>query len=196
MFQIHELIKNERVKAGLSEEEMARKLGIPRSTYQYWEENTPKIDKIKAVAVALNLPEDYFFVSDDEKVVAMQIPKQIIQNPTVEKLAQAVADQAKANKEHAEGYRIQAEAYKELLEIMRDMRKEMARADTQTIMDANLVRTLTGVEVLNQDSQKLLKMVKELTSKPKAHEDPLSQDGDKKAHQIGGDGKKPGKHRG
>lgn len=70
--QIHEKIEKERVKAGLTQEEMAEKLNIKRSTYQYWERKTPGIDKIKLVARALNLPYDYFFVTEDEKLVAYE----------------------------------------------------------------------------------------------------------------------------
>lgn len=102
---------------------------------------------------------------------------------------------SKAFIDQAEGFKIQAHAFALHIELMKQIREEMARAGTQAIMDANLVRTLTGVEVLNQDSQKLLKMVKDLASMPKAHRVPLSPDDDKKEHQIGGDGKKPGKHR-
>jgi transcriptional regulator with XRE-family HTH domain len=46
---------------------MAEKLKIKRSTYQYWEQKTPSIDKIKEVARVLNLPVDYFFGNTDEK---------------------------------------------------------------------------------------------------------------------------------
>lgn len=58
--EIHEKIKQARVSAGLNQDEIAEKIGIKRSTYQYWEENTPSLDKIKKVAKALNLSVDYF----------------------------------------------------------------------------------------------------------------------------------------
>lgn len=64
--QIHERIKNERLKANLTEEEMAARLGIKRSTYQYWEKKTPDFEKIKLVANALGLHENYFFTYNDE----------------------------------------------------------------------------------------------------------------------------------
>jgi HTH-type transcriptional regulator, cell division transcriptional repressor len=67
MLQIHEKIEQARVSAGLTQDEMAEKLNVKRSTYQYWEQKTPSIDKIKAVARALNLSDDYFFGSSDEK---------------------------------------------------------------------------------------------------------------------------------
>lgn len=66
MLQIHEKIKQERLSANLTEDEMADKLRISRSTYQYWEKKTPSIDKIKQVAKALGKPDDYFFVTIDE----------------------------------------------------------------------------------------------------------------------------------
>lgn len=66
--QIHEKIKQARISAGLTQDEMAEKLKIKRSTYQYWEEVTPSIDKIKRVIEVLKLPEDYFFVQNDENL--------------------------------------------------------------------------------------------------------------------------------
>lgn len=67
--QIHEKIEQARVSAGLSQDEMAEKLGIGRSTYQYWEKKTPSIDKILRVAKVLHLPDDYFFGDNDENIV-------------------------------------------------------------------------------------------------------------------------------
>lgn len=66
MLQIYQRIEQERISAGLTQEQMAEKLGIERSTYQYWEKKTPSTEKIIRVAKALGLPEDYFFVSKDE----------------------------------------------------------------------------------------------------------------------------------
>jgi transcriptional regulator with XRE-family HTH domain len=64
--QIHERIKKERLRQELSEEEVAKRLKIKRSTYQYWETVTPKVDKIKSVARALGLDENFFFIAPDE----------------------------------------------------------------------------------------------------------------------------------
>src|SRR5579871_1354584 len=61
MLHINKKIEQAMVAANLTQDELAQKLGIKRSTYQYWEKKTPTIDKIKAVTKALNLPEDYFF---------------------------------------------------------------------------------------------------------------------------------------
>lgn len=66
MLQIHEKIEQARISAGLSQEEMAEKLGIKRSTYQYWEQQTPSLAKIKKVAKVLNLSDDYFFGADEK----------------------------------------------------------------------------------------------------------------------------------
>lgn len=93
--QIHERIKTERIKAGLTEAQIADKLGVKRSTYQYWEKETPAIDKIKAVARALGLNDEYFFRIDDQKIVngaeTEPTPMQILSV-----LAQAFKDQAAA----------------------------------------------------------------------------------------------------
>lgn len=60
MMQIHDLIKQARIESGLTPEALATKIGVPRTTYLYWEENTPSIDKVKKVEVALGLPENFF----------------------------------------------------------------------------------------------------------------------------------------
>jgi transcriptional regulator with XRE-family HTH domain len=67
--QIHEKIEQARVSAGLTQDEVAEKIGVKRTTYAYWEQKTPGIDRIKQVADALDLPVEYFldenFVKDD-----------------------------------------------------------------------------------------------------------------------------------
>jgi transcriptional regulator with XRE-family HTH domain len=82
MLKIHQRIKNERVAAGLTEDEMAEKLNIGRSTYQYWEKKDPSIDKIKLVAKALGKDEDYFFIKNDENHINLPIP-QVNEDPAV-----------------------------------------------------------------------------------------------------------------
>lgn len=82
MRQIHERIKDERIKAGLSEDEMAEKLQIKRSTYQYWEKTTPSVEKIKEVSKVLGLPEVYFFINPDENVPRESIPDFTQKKPT------------------------------------------------------------------------------------------------------------------
>lgn len=65
--QINERIKREREKAGLKPGQLAKTLGIPRTTYLYWESATPDVEKIKSVARALGKDENYFFEQIDEK---------------------------------------------------------------------------------------------------------------------------------
>lgn len=65
MLQIHEKIKQARIAADLTEAELAKKVGVKRSTYQYWEVVTPSVAKIKSVAKALGKDEDYFFTNDE-----------------------------------------------------------------------------------------------------------------------------------
>lgn len=60
MLQTNEKIIQARVSAGLSQEDVAQKLGISRSTYQYWEEKTKDINKLRRIAEAMNLPNSYF----------------------------------------------------------------------------------------------------------------------------------------
>lgn len=66
MLQIHEKIKLARESARLSQDEMAEKLQMKRSTYQYWEEKDPSVLKIARVAEALGLDKGVFFVQNDE----------------------------------------------------------------------------------------------------------------------------------
>jgi transcriptional regulator with XRE-family HTH domain len=63
--QIFERIKKAREKSGLTPEALAAKIGVPRTTYLYWEESTPKPEKVMSVAKALGLPEYYFFIPDE-----------------------------------------------------------------------------------------------------------------------------------
>jgi transcriptional regulator with XRE-family HTH domain len=74
MLQIHENIKQQRILAGLSEEEMSKRLGIKRSTYQYWEKETPHLSKIMRVAEVLNIPvrtlTDENLINDENKTMA------------------------------------------------------------------------------------------------------------------------------
>lgn len=64
MMQIHERIKSEREKLGITPGELAKKLGVPRTTYLHWETSTPNPDKVVSVAKALGLSEYYFFIPE------------------------------------------------------------------------------------------------------------------------------------
>lgn len=94
--QIHDKIRQARVSAGLTQAEMAEKLGIERSTYQYWEKKTPSIDSIKLVAKTLKLSEDYFFVRNDEKKQVQETPQE---NPDTRILIQTLQDHNKILRE-------------------------------------------------------------------------------------------------
>lgn len=72
MMQIHKKIEWARKKAGLTQDQLAKKLEIGRSTYQYWEESDPSIEKTKSVARALGLQEDFFFVTPDDFFVEFE----------------------------------------------------------------------------------------------------------------------------
>jgi transcriptional regulator with XRE-family HTH domain len=88
--QIHELIKTERLKAGLTEDQIADKLGIPRATYQNWEKKTPAVEKIRSVSKVLNLPKDYFFINSDEEsgnneyIIDSEINGGMVQEPAAQ----------------------------------------------------------------------------------------------------------------
>lgn len=128
---------------------------------------------------------------------------------TADKLAQALADQAKANKDHAEGYKTLAEAYKEMLELLRDMRKGMAQqadqlaikekvqavaAQTQDLT-VNLNRALALAEKISYRQDSSLKEIHAQFSGLRFEKIAPSEDVDSKADQNDGDGQKTGKHR-
>lgn len=64
--QLVEKIKQARLSAGLTQGQLAKIIGISRSTYQYWEQETPSFENLKLIEKALELPNDYFFVKDAE----------------------------------------------------------------------------------------------------------------------------------
>jgi len=74
--QIHEKIRQARLSAGLSPEELANKIGVARTTYLYWEDKTPSVKRIKQIEKALNLKEGYFFNGSDEKTDKEETPSE------------------------------------------------------------------------------------------------------------------------
>lgn len=129
MIQIHERIKQERLSAHLTEDEMASRLKINRSTYQYWEKKDPKIDNIKKVAKALGKPDDYFFIKHDEKdethepPVSKELKELIESNKT---LAESNKTQAEANKIQAEANNKLAHAHAELISMLKAKEGEIS----------------------------------------------------------------------
>lgn len=138
MLQIHEKIEQARVSAGLTQDQMAEKLGIKRSTYQYWEKKTPGIDKIKQVAKVLSLPNDYFLGRSDENFVSRGIAELGNQPDSIgalksladgnhilydanRTLADSNKNLSEANKKLADAHMILAEGNKELIQIMKTM---------------------------------------------------------------------------
>lgn len=71
---IHENIRQARLSAGLDQQELADKIGIKRSTYQYWEQKTPGIDKVHQVERALNLPKGSLLDENFVKPVIQEAP--------------------------------------------------------------------------------------------------------------------------
>jgi transcriptional regulator with XRE-family HTH domain len=120
MLQIHEKIERARVSAGLSQKEMAEKLGIKRSTYQYWEKITPGLDKINQVARVLKLPNDYFFGKSDE---TEQAPKQDNDEKVsstmdaIRSLVESNKALSDANKTLADAHLIIAKGNEELIQL-------------------------------------------------------------------------------
>lgn len=183
------MIEQARVSAKLSQEEMAEKLSIKRSTYQYWEKVTPGMDKIKAVAKALGLPDDYFFVKQDEPAVG-NIPKLGDEPPPIKILSpeQIMSVLAVA-------YQGQVEIIRTQTSILEIIKKEMATREGQKDISANLNEALADIEKISlvQDrSEKALNYLTELATR----KNPPSKGVGKRAHEIDGDEQKLGKKHG
>jgi transcriptional regulator with XRE-family HTH domain len=160
MMQIHERIKNERLKANLTEEEMAERLHIGRSTYQYWEKKTPNIDKIEAVAQALNLPKDYFFINNDEIIEVNNHPAQPVRplkfktasGETINIIPEGNNDIMLLNALFEERERIISE--KEQRQKDAEQRAEKAEKEKDrllTIIEKNLTELLTNSRELKEN---------------------------------------------
>lgn len=66
MLHLSEKLYRARVSAKLNMTEAAQKIGIKRSTYQYWEKEGPPLEKFSLITKAFNLPDNYFFVNNAE----------------------------------------------------------------------------------------------------------------------------------
>jgi transcriptional regulator with XRE-family HTH domain len=141
--QIHELIKNERINAGLTEAQMAAKLGVKRSTYQYWEKETPSIDKVRAIARALGLNDEYFFGLEDQKIVNSP---EVRSEPTAMQILSMLAE---AFKDQAAAFKDQAAAMKAQADTMRSIESKMA-------LESSLQETLAGVETIADRQEKAI----------------------------------------
>lgn len=86
-----------------------------------------------------------------------------------------------------------AEAFKAQTEILRDMRKEMARADIQNKMEANLKRTLAAALTVSKGQVDGMKEIRDLFLQIQAHQKPLSVDDGKGRGQIDEVSEKKGK---
>ncbi len=58
--KFNELLKSARLKAGLTQAQLAEKIGVPKSTYCNWEQGTrePNVLKLKQIARALGVTMD------------------------------------------------------------------------------------------------------------------------------------------
>jgi transcriptional regulator with XRE-family HTH domain len=95
---INQKIEQERVLAGFTQDEMADRLGIKRSTYQYWEKKTPSLAKIERVEKALNLPKGFFTdekFRNDEKPVKTEIAQGDVFKEKYLALLEEVAEERK-----------------------------------------------------------------------------------------------------
>lgn len=65
MMEIYEKVKEACIEKGISVSALEQKLGFARSSICKWNTNTPGVDKVKAVAEALEKPMEYFVTISD-----------------------------------------------------------------------------------------------------------------------------------
>ena len=68
--KFHEILKEARINAGLTQLQLAEKIGVAKSTYCNWEQGTrePNVLKLKAIAKALGVTGDYLLGMEDQNV--------------------------------------------------------------------------------------------------------------------------------
>jgi len=110
MLQIHQKIAQARIAAGYTQDQFAEILGIKRSTYQYWEEKTPGVDKIAKIAKALKLPLEHFLNAESTSKKAKR------DEPETDDLAiETIRDLARSSVILAESNKVLADNNKELI---------------------------------------------------------------------------------
>ncbi len=74
--KLHEKIFNQRKLKGLSQEELAEKIGVSRQAVSKWEtgEALPEITKLKALSEVFGVTTDYL-LSDDENISETRLQK-------------------------------------------------------------------------------------------------------------------------
>lgn len=123
MTPIHQLIANERKKAHLTEDEMAKKLKVTRATYQYWEKKTPSVEKIERVERALNLPHGYFFEQqrkgNDEKIIKPEAKSSSDGYMPKDTESKTILELAESNKLLAEATRVLSRNQENLIKMIK-----------------------------------------------------------------------------
>lgn len=117
MLQINQKIEQARLSANLSQEEMAEKLGIKRSTYQYWEKKTPSVDKVKLVAKVLGLDDDYFFGTSDEILVDRDEPAKAQRSDRISN--EVLVSMAQSNRELVQSNKKLVDAHYDLVQMLK-----------------------------------------------------------------------------
>lgn len=66
--KFHEILKEARITAGLTQAQLADKIGVAKSTYCNWEQGTrePNVLKLKAIAKTLNVTMDYLVGMEED----------------------------------------------------------------------------------------------------------------------------------
>jgi transcriptional regulator with XRE-family HTH domain len=69
--KFHEILKEARLNAGLTQSQLAEKIGVAKSTYCNWEQGTrePNVLKLKAIAKALGVTGDYLLGMEEPNII-------------------------------------------------------------------------------------------------------------------------------
>lgn len=84
---IHQKIKRLRMENDWTQEDLALKLGVPRSTLAKWElKITPDYETIKKIAVLFNVSTDYILGATDDKQGKADISFALVDGRTINDL--------------------------------------------------------------------------------------------------------------
>lgn len=212
-------IKKLREEAGISVEKLTQRIGVKADRWRKWEEkdlnprdedqrkiedffklSLQNIAGLTSISKFLNVPTpghregpDGAVQVDGDKILIFEAKSSKEDDLSS---VQIVSILARAFDKQADAFQSQAATIKIQAELMKAIEKNMAREQTQATMSSNLDRVLTGVEVLSQDSEFVMKTLGEISLRLPAGKTVPSRDSGKRSDRTVGVGKKLDRKRG